>query len=57
MLYNILILVYMNPIRLILIRPSIAYTTATNAIYISAKSTIMMIRVIIINSIECYVAD
>jgi len=48
MLYNILFVVYMNPIRLILNRPSISYTAATNAIYISAKTTTTIIITIII---------
>lgn len=48
----------MNPVRLILIRSSIAYTTANNEIYISAKTIIMIIRVIIVvKSIDRHVAN
>ena len=48
MLYNNLVVDYMNPIRLILNRLSISYTAATNAICISAKTTTIIIIIIII---------
>jgi hypothetical protein len=59
MLYKILAVAYMNPIRRILIQPSVSYTAATNAICSSAKTIIIIIIsiTITIKSIDCYVAN